>query len=152
TREGNLPAVAQTTFAILIPAHNEETILHKLLESLSELAYPEELYSVYVIADNCTDNTAELARQFAGVQAYERFNQEKRGKGYALNWMLQQLEESQQVYDAYIVLDADSVVVPGFLRAFAKELGRGAKALQACNTVLNVTDSPSTALRWVALT
>jgi cellulose synthase/poly-beta-1,6-N-acetylglucosamine synthase-like glycosyltransferase len=143
---------AQKTFAILIPAHNEEVILHKLLESLSQLAYPKELYSVYVIADNCTDKTAALARQFEGVQVYERFNQEKRGKGYALNWMLQQLEDSQRVYDAYIVLDADSVVIPEFLQAFDREMVRGAKALQACNTVLNITESPSTALRWVALT
>jgi cellulose synthase/poly-beta-1,6-N-acetylglucosamine synthase-like glycosyltransferase len=145
-------ATAQTTFAILIPAHNEELILHKLLESLSQLAYPKELYSVFVIADNCTDKTAELAREFEGVQAYERFDQEKRGKGYALNWMLQQLQESQQVYDAYLILDADSVVIPAFLQALDKELVGGAKVLQACNTVLNVTESSSTALRWVALT
>jgi cellulose synthase/poly-beta-1,6-N-acetylglucosamine synthase-like glycosyltransferase len=150
--QGGLQAAARTTFAILIPAHNEEVILHKLLESLSQLAYPRELYCVYVIADNCTDQTATLARQFEGVQVCERFNQEKRGKGYALNWMFQQLEDSQQVYDAYIVLDADSVVIPEFLQAFEKELVGGAKALQACNTVLNVTESPSTALRWVALT
>ena len=148
----DLETVKQATFAILIPAHNEEMILHKLLGSLSELAYPKALYTPFVIADNCTDRTAELARGFEGVQVYERFNQEKRGKGYALNWMLQQLADSQQVFDAYIVLDADSVVIPEFLQAFNRELARGAKALQACNTVLNVTESPSTALRWVALT
>ena len=144
--------VPQKTFAILIPAHNEEVILHKLLESLAHLAYPKELYSVFVIADNCTDKTTALARQFEGVQAYERFNKEKRGKGYALNWMWQQLAAEQLVYDAYIVLDADSVVIPTFLQAMDRELVRGAKALQACNTVLNITESPSTALRWIALT
>src|SRR5439155_8788835 len=142
----------QKTFAILIPAHNEEVILHKLLESLAQLAYPKELYSVFVIADNCTDKTTALAQQFEGVQAYERFNKEKRGKGYALNWMWQQLATEQLVYDAYIVLDADSVVIPTFLQAMDRELVRGAKALQACNTVLNITESPSTALRWIALT
>jgi cellulose synthase/poly-beta-1,6-N-acetylglucosamine synthase-like glycosyltransferase len=144
-------AATQTTFAVLIPAHNEEVILGTLLESLSQLTYPKECYKVYVIADNCTDKTAELARQFTGVQAYERFNQEKRGKGYALNWMWQQLAESQQVYDAFVVLDADSVVIPTFLQAMDKELQRGAKVLQASNTVLNVTASPSTGLRWIAL-
>ncbi len=144
-------ATAQTTFALLIPAHNEEVILGTLLENLAQLTYPKEKYKVYVIADNCTDKTAELARQYEGVQAYERFNQEKRGKGYALNWMWQQLAESQQVYDAYVVLDADSVVVPTFLHEMDKELRRGAKVLQASNAVLNVTASPSTGLRWVAL-
>jgi cellulose synthase/poly-beta-1,6-N-acetylglucosamine synthase-like glycosyltransferase len=150
--QDDLLATAQSTFALLIPAHNEELILSTLLESLAQLTYPRERYKVYVIADNCTDKTAEIARQFEGVQAYERFNQEKRGKGYALNWMWQQLAESQQVYDAYVVLDADSVVIPTFLEALDKELQRGAKVLQASNTVLNVTEAPSTALRWVALT
>jgi cellulose synthase/poly-beta-1,6-N-acetylglucosamine synthase-like glycosyltransferase len=144
-------ATAQATFALLIPAHNEEVILGTLLENLAQLTYPKEKYKVYVIADNCTDKTAELARQHAGVRAYERFSQEKRGKGYALNWMWQQLAESQQVYDAYVVLDADSVVIPTFLHEMDKELRRGAKVLQASNTVLNVTASPSTGLRWVAL-
>lgn len=146
----NLPAEAN--FALLIPAHNEEMILGTLLKSLSQLTYPKERYRVYVIADNCTDHTADLARQFEGTQVYERFNQEKRGKGYALSWMWQQLAESQQVYDAYVVLDADSVVIPTFLHAMNNELQLGANALQACYTVLNATESTSTALRWIALT
>ncbi len=143
---------AQTRFAILIPAHNEETILGTLLESLSRLEYCRDLYTVYVIADNCTDTTAELARQFDGVRVYKRFDEKRRGKGYALNWIWQQLEKDQFVSDAYVILDADSVVVPTFLQSMDRELRRGAKALQACNTVLNVTASPSTALRWIALT
>jgi cellulose synthase/poly-beta-1,6-N-acetylglucosamine synthase-like glycosyltransferase len=141
---------AHTNFAILIPAHNEEMILSTLLESLAQLEYPQELYTTYVIADNCTDTTASLARQFDRVCVYERFNEEERGKGYALNWIWQQLEDKQ--HDAYVVLDADSVVVPTFLNAMDRELAQGALALQACNTVLNVTEAPSTALRWIALT
>ena len=61
---------AQASFALLVPAHNEEMILGTLLESLSHLDYPQELYTVYVIADNCTDTTALLADQFYGVQVY----------------------------------------------------------------------------------
>src|SRR5579884_582843 len=141
-----------TRFAVLIPAHNEEALLSDLLGSLSQLAYPKELYSVYVIADNCNDGTADIARRFEGVRVYERFDTEKRGKGYALDWMWQRMEESGLVYDAYLILDADSVVVPRFLEAMNKELVKGTRALQACNTVLNVADSPSTALRWIALT
>ncbi len=140
----------QTNFAILIPAHNEEMILSKLLDSLAQLDYPQELYTTYVIADNCTDTTASLAQQFDRVQVYERFNEKERGKGYALNWIWQQLADKQ--HDAYVVLDADSVVVPTFLSAMDNELAQGALALQACNTVLNITESPSTVLRWIALT
>lgn len=140
------------SFAILIPAHNEEVILRTLLDNLSELDYPKDHYTVCVIADNCTDHTAELARATGWVKVYERFDEEKRGKGYALNWMWQTLEDQQLIFDAYIILDADSVVVPTFLHSMNRELARGARAMQACNTVLNTTDSPSTALRWLALT
>lgn len=138
-------------FVILIPAHNEEGILGKLLESLDALDYPKENYTVCVVADNCTDKTAEIARSAARTLVFERFNELKRGKGYALNWALQQFEAHQLAYDACAVLDADSIVDPAFLRAMERELARGARALQAYNGVLNSADSPSTALRWIAL-
>ncbi len=139
-------------FAILIPAHNETAVLGKLLDSLAALDYPKDCHTIYVVADNCTDTTAELARSSSGVSVYERFDQEKRGKGFALSWLMQKLNEDGLIYDAYIVLDADSVVVPTFLQVMNRGLAQGAQALQAHNTVLNVTDSPSTALRWLALT
>lgn len=137
-------------FAILIPAHNEATVLGGLLDSLVALDYPSDRYAVYVVADNCTDTTAELARARAHV--YERFDQEKRGKGFALNWLWQQLEKDQPAFDAYVVLDADSVTDPAFLQIMNYGLADGAQALQGHNTVLNVMDSPGTALRWLALT
>lgn len=152
TRAEEQSKTASISFAILVPAHNEQAILGTLLENLSTLAYPKEQYAVYVVADNCTDNTAELTRAFGWVNVYERFDTERRGKGYALNWLMQKLDEDQMVYDAYVILDADSVVVPGFLHSMAQELVRGERALQGCNTVLNVSDSPGTALRWLALT
>ena len=139
-------------FAILVPAHNEELLLGNLLESLSALSYPKDRYTVYVVADNCIDSTAELALATGWVRVYERFDAAKRGKGYALNWLLQKLEEEQLIHDAYVFLDADTVVEPNFLSTMARELAQGAQALQARYTVLNATESPSTALRWIALT
>ena len=146
------PVASYLNFAILIPAHNEVAILGTLLESLVDLAYAKDHYAVYVVADNCTDATAELARATGWVHVYERFDQDKRGKGYALNWLLQKLEEDELIYDAYVFLDADSVVEPTFLQVMNIELARGAEALQACYTVLNATESSSTALRWIAIT
>jgi cellulose synthase/poly-beta-1,6-N-acetylglucosamine synthase-like glycosyltransferase len=140
------------SIAMLIPAHNEITVLGKLLESLAALEYPKDQFDVYVVADNCTDTTAELARTVGWVHVYERFDQNKRGKGFALNWLMQKLHADHLFYDAYIVLDADSVVYPNFLEEMNKGLAQGAQALQAQNNVLNITDSPSTALRWLALT
>ncbi len=145
-------SISYTDFAILVPAHNEEGILHNLLKSLSTLEYPRDRYSVYVVADNCTDHTAEIARATGWAHVYERFDEAKRGKGYALSWLLQRLEEDKSIHDAYVVLDADSIVVPTFLQSMNEELARGAQALQASNTVLNISDSPGTALRLIALT
>lgn len=145
-------AISVASVAILIPAHNEITVLGTLLESLAALEYPKDHFDVYVVADNCTDATAELTRTAGWVQVYERFDQSKRGKGFALNWLMQRLHEDHLFYDAYIVLDADSVVYPTFLEEMNKGLAQGARALQAQNNVRNITDSPGTALRWLALT
>jgi cellulose synthase/poly-beta-1,6-N-acetylglucosamine synthase-like glycosyltransferase len=140
-----------TSFAILIPAHNEALVLGKLLDSLASLEYPEERVDVFVVADNCTDTTADLARATGRVNVYERFDPEKRGKGHALSWLLQELQQDQLIYDAYVMLDADSVVNSTFLLAMNNRIIQGARALQACYTVLNATESPIAALRWIAL-
>jgi hypothetical protein len=147
-----LPERRLPSFAVLVPAHNEEAVLGTLLLSLAALEYPRERFAVHVVADNCTDGTAALARAAEGVNVHERSDTTKRGKGYALDWLLRQLDADQTVYDAYVVLDADSVVEPIFLAAFAEQLASGALALQAHNTVLNVNESPSTVIRWIALT
>ncbi|HEU5439929.1 MAG TPA: glycosyltransferase family 2 protein [Ktedonobacterales bacterium] len=145
------PGERAPRLAVLIPAHDEEELLPALLASLKRQTYPRERFEVCVVADNCTDRTAEIARA-AGVQAFERHDTVRRGKGYALNWVLAELETREQRYDGYLVFDADSVVEPGFLAAMAAELARGARACQGSNTVLNTTESPSTVLRWLALT
>jgi len=143
---------AYPDFAVLVPAHDEELRLGELLESLARLAYPQERYTVYVVADNCTDRTAEIARAMGWVRVYERHDTGHRGKGFALCWIFQTLEAEHASHDAYVVLDADTVVEPGFLAALACGLAEGSEALQANNNVLNAADSPSTALRWLALT
>ena len=74
-------------FMAVIPAHNEEDVIKNLVDSLMQQKYPKELLDVYVIADNCTDNTARIARD-AGAIVLERFDEEKKTKGYALQWFL----------------------------------------------------------------
>ena len=144
----DLPDTA--TFAILVPAHNEELLIGKALNSLAGLDYPADRYAVHVIADNCTDATTEIATA-AGALVHERVNEVERGKGYALAWAFNLLMYGDTPYDAYIVLDADAVVEPGFLRALARGLARGGRALQSHNAVLNAAESPTSALRWLAL-
>ena len=72
-------------FMAIIPAHNEQEVISNLIDSLNNQTYDRSLYDIYVIADNCTDNTAEIARK-AGAIVYERENREQQTKGYALDW------------------------------------------------------------------
>jgi glycosyltransferase involved in cell wall biosynthesis len=139
-------------FGILVPAHNEEAVLDILLGSLCNLAYPRDMYTVYVVADNCTDRTATLARATGWARVYERHDDNRRGKGYALNWILRKLQEAHIVHDAYVVFDADSLVEPTYLHWMAHELAKGALVAQGRNTVLNATDAPSAALRLIGVT
>ena len=99
-------------FAVLISARNEEKVLPQLLKSLQEQTYDMNLVTVFVIADNCTDATAEIARQFSGVKVYERFNTEKVGKGYALDFLLENINKDypDDPFDAFIVFDADNIL------------------------------------------
>ena len=104
----------EKTFAIVIPAHNEEKVIGQLIENLQVLNYPRELYDIYVIADNCTDQTAQIARN-GGAIVYERYNLQQRGKGYAIEWMFNKLFRLNRHYDGVVVFDADNLVHPNFL-------------------------------------
>ena len=138
------------SFSILIPAHNEAKLLPRLLSNLATLDYPRSHFKIHVIADNCTDKTADLARQ-SGVIVHERFNPDQRGKGFALQWLLDQLWQSHQVQDAVVILDADTIVSPNFLRVMNTRLSQGERVIQAYYAVQNPEGSFSAGLRYAAL-
>jgi cellulose synthase/poly-beta-1,6-N-acetylglucosamine synthase-like glycosyltransferase len=138
-------------FVIMVPAHNEDLLLPKTLTNLAQLDYPSTLYSIHVVADNCSDRTAEVAR-YHGAVAHERFNSELRGKGYALEWLLQRIWEQKISHDAILILDADSVVSPNFLRVMDARLARGERVIQSYYAVLQPEVAWSAGLRAVALT
>ncbi|MEO7002755.1 MAG: glycosyltransferase family 2 protein [Ktedonobacterales bacterium] len=149
-----LDAPPTATFAIIVPAHDEELLIGATLDSLAQLEYPLGCYAVHVVADNCTDNTAAIARALGDqihTQVHERTDAINRGKGHALAWMFDLLAAGETRYDAYVILDADTVVAPSLLRALNRGLASGAQALQSHNAVLNAGESATTALRWMAL-
>src|SRR5437667_11741433 len=86
----------------LVPAHNEELLIQSCLGSLTRLAYPAERFNILVIADNCTDRTAELTRR-AGVRCLERIDPSRRGKPYAIAWAVAQLQ--LVALDAVVIVD-----------------------------------------------
>lgn len=135
---------ARHRFAVLVPAHNEEVLLGRLLESLEVVEYPQALVDVFVVADHCTDATAVIARG-AGVNVFERFDEVSRGKGQALRWLMQCVPLDE--YDAVLIVDADSVVSANVLEAANDALCRGHDLAQLYDSVLNRDESPATALR-----
>lgn len=134
----------QKSFAVLVAAHNEEKVVGALLENLKNLDYPKELFDVFVICDNCTDQTADIARSY-GVYACERFNREKRGKGFAIEWMLNELWSRPKQYDAIVMFDADNLVNEDFLRLMNDDLCAGHRVIQGYLDTKNPNDSWITA-------
>lgn len=130
-------------FMAIIPAHNEETVVTNLINSLKAQDYPQELLDIYVIADNCTDNTADVARK-AGAIVYERFDETKKTKGYAMQWFLKQKIDENADYDAFCVFDADNVANADFIKNMNKKLCQGEEVVQGYRDIKNPTDS------WVA--
>lgn len=133
------------SFALIVAAHNEEKVIANIVENLKNLKYPKELFDVFVIADNCTDNTAEIARN-AGALVYERFNKVDVGKGYALRWMFDIIFEMDKKYDAISVFDADNLASKNYLQRMNDMLCNGHKAIQAYLDCKNPYDS------WITLT
>ncbi|MGN1301033.1 MAG: glycosyltransferase family 2 protein [Clostridia bacterium] len=127
-------------FMAIIPAHNEAAVIANLVESLKAQDYPQELLDIYVIADNCTDNTAEIARD-AGAIVYERFDATKKTKGYAMQWFLKQKIEENADYDAFCVFDADNVAMPDFIKNMNKKLCQGEEVVQGYRDIKNPTDN-----------
>ena len=127
-------------FAVVIPAHNEEAVLGALLDNLKQLKYPDELYDIYVIADNCTDGTAALAKEH-GAHVFERVNQELVGKGYAMDWVFPKIFALNKNYDAFCVFDADNLVHLDFLMEMNSRLCKGQKVLQGYLSAKNPTDT-----------
>lgn len=131
------------SFAIVVAAHNEEQVIGQLIDNLHMLRYPRELYDIYVVADNCTDKTAQIAKA-SGAIVYERFNQELRGKGYAMEWMFGILFKLERSYDGVVVFDADNLVDPNFLLEMNNRLCKGEKVIQGYLDAKNPTDT------WIA--
>lgn len=127
-------------FALIVAAHNEETVIGSIVRNLKCMNYPKDMYDIYVIADNCDDNTAKIAAD-NGAIVYERFDQARRGKGYSLEWMFKKLFDSDREYDAIGIFDADNLVSPNFLMEMNKQLCKGNKVVQGYLDSKNPSDS-----------
>ncbi|WP_336497825.1 glycosyltransferase family 2 protein [Psychrobacillus sp. FJAT-51614] len=117
-------------FAVIIPARNEELVIEQLIKSIKNQNYPENMIDIFVVADNCTDNTAQVAEK-AGAIVRERFNKIKIGKGYALDYMLKIIENeySSSKYDGYFVFDADNLLDENYIAEMNKTFNQGYRVI-----------------------
>jgi len=118
----------QTRFLVLVPAHNEEKVIGDIIDNLSHMEYPRELYDFYILADNCTDRTAEVARQM-GANVLEFFKDgpdAPTGKPIALQKALKAIGNYQEKYDLVMFFDADNLMDPNmFLEVNSQYLDAG---------------------------
>ena len=141
-------ASSRVRFDVIVPAHDEEAGIARTVKNLAGLEWPAELYRIIVVADNCSDRTAERA-EAAGAKVLVRQDRMRRGKGYALELAFAQML-SDRFADAAVVVDADTLASPNLLAAFAAHLELGAEAVQAEYAVLNKTASWRTRLMALA--
>ena len=127
--------------AILICGRNEEKVIGDLLDSCKEQTYPEEHLKVFVMADNCTDNTADVSRDHGAI-VYERFNDTLIGKGYALEELYGHLQEDYpQGFDGYLILDADNLLESNYVEKMNESLNDGHDVITSFRNSKNYSSS-----------
>jgi cellulose synthase/poly-beta-1,6-N-acetylglucosamine synthase-like glycosyltransferase len=133
----NRSPAAVKKLALVVPAHDEEANIQRCVSSLLAADAGPYTRDAVVIADNCSDRTAELARA-AGATVIERFDDKVKGKGAALNYGFSRLLDE---YDAFMIIDADSVVDPSFVRVMGDRLAGGWDAVQCRYLALNIDEA-----------
>lgn len=136
-------------FAITIPAHNEAAVIQETIRLIFAIDYPEDLYEVHIVADHCSDNTAEIARE-SGARVHERKTCTRGGKGEALSWLFSRILDSDEI-DAVIVFDADTRVHHNFLRVMDFHLAQGDQVIQGQHVISNPDNGWFPALTWAML-
>lgn len=147
-REGaQPPAEKYHTFIIAIAAHDEAAVIERTVRRMLAMNYPADRFSVHVVADHCTDDTAELAER-AGAVAHPRAVEPRSGKGAALSWLFEQIWQSGAAVDAIVIFDADTAVDPDFLRWMNLRLLRGDKVIQGRHIISNPGKGWFPSLTW----
>ena len=124
--EQKFKAVREHKFAAVISARNERDVIGQLISSIKSQNYPKDKLDVCVIADNCTDDTAQVARE-AGAIVYERFNKVQVGKGYALDWLFKIIDRDHKDagYEGYMIFDADNILDVNYVSEMNKVFDNG---------------------------
>ena len=147
------PAKKKHKYAILIAARNEKYVIGNLLDSINKQDYPKELLTVFVVADNCTDNTADIARKHGAI-CYERTDTEHRTKGYALEFLLDRIEEDygRMSFEGYFIFDADNLLKTNYISKMNDAFDSGEKIITSYRNTKNFDENwiaSTYALHWI---
>ena len=147
------PAKNKHKYAILIAARNEKYVIGNLLDSINKQDYPKDLITTFVVADNCTDNTAEIARKHGAI-CYERFDDKHRTKGYALEFLLDRIEEDygRMSFEGYFIFDADNLLKKDYITKMNDAFDSGEKIITSYRNTKNFDENwiaSTYALHWI---
>ena len=147
------PAKKKHKYAICIAARNEKYVIGNLLDSIKRQDYPKELLTVFVVADNCDDDTAKIARKHGAV-CYERFDTEHRTKGYALEYLFDKIEEDygRMSFDGYFIFDADNLLKSDYISKMNDAFDSGEKIITSYRNTKNFDENwiaSTYALHWI---
>lgn len=141
------PTENKHKYALCVPARNEEKVIKNFLDSVAESDYPLDKITVFVIADNCTDKTAEIAKNYEknglNVRVYEHNNPNERTKGFALKYFFERLQEDNGVdtFDGYFIFDADNVIRSNYLTKMNEAFDAGNKIIVSFRNSKNVNQN-----------
>jgi cellulose synthase/poly-beta-1,6-N-acetylglucosamine synthase-like glycosyltransferase len=139
------------SFAIAIPAHDEEAVIAQTIINLKGQKYPLDMFDIYVVADYCSDRTAQNAIEHGAI-CFERNSGERGQKGIALKWLFERIFESEKKYDAIIVLDADTLVEENLLKYMNSRINQGGKVIQGKHIINNPTKGWISSFSWILMT
>ena len=147
------PAKKQHKYGICIAARNEKYVIGNLLDSINKQDYPKDLYTVFVVADNCTDDTAEIARS-KGAIVYERFNDTDKTKGFALQYLFKNIEKDYKTdsFEGFFIFDADNLLKSNYISKMNDAFDEGCKIITSYRNTKNFDEnwiSSNYALHWI---
>ena len=141
------PAKKNHKYGVLVAARNEEAVIGNLLDSINKQDYPKELIDIFVVADNCTDKTADIARKY-GAKVYERFDNEHKTKGFALQFLFENIRHDYGIenYEGYFIFDADNLLNRNYISKMNDAFDSGEKIITSYRNTKNFDEN------WIAST
>ena len=147
------PAKNKHKYGICIAARNEENVIGNLIDSINKQDYPKDLYKIFVVADNCTDKTYEVAKK-KGAVVYKRFDEVNRTKGFALKYLFERIEEDYKInsFDGYFIFDADNLLSIDYITKMNDAFDSGEKLITSFRNTKNFDENwiaSTYALHWI---